>query len=119
MTHSRFCRFRMFWMSLVFGGAAWAADSMPVPEGFTPQWAAQSEQAEAGDHARMVINGLWNFQPGNPEQPATPSEVWSWAWVPGSWHVRPGWNEVGVLAYGDSPLWKAFDKNHREWPLGW
>jgi len=97
-----------------------AADEvLPVPEGFAPQWEAQPEVAESGQHSRMVINGLWNFQPGDPRNPEEPTEAWSWKWVPGSWHVRPGWNEVGVLAYGGSELWKAFDKQHREWPLGW
>ncbi len=104
---------------LALVGVLPAAEALPVPEPFEVQWEAQPEVVEAGDHARMVINGLWNFQPGDSERPQQPTEIWSWCWVPGSWHVRPGWNEVGVLAYGNSALWTSFDEAHREWPLGW
>lgn len=96
------------------------ADAVPIPGGELRQWEAVPVEAEGGENARMVLNGLWRFQPGDPARAAAePEDVWGWVRVPGSWHRRPDWNAPGVVADGDSPLWRRFVAGHRSWPLGW
>ncbi len=97
------------------------ASTLPLPDGLKTQWDAVPVVEEGGQRGHQVINGLWRFKPGDPEKPAAgpPADAWSHVWVPGSWHTRPGWNELGIVAYGDTPLWKKFDQQHRKWPIGW
>lgn len=117
--------FRLLYVALFSSGLAlysttWASDTVSLPEGEKTQWENLPVESYGGEHARQVINGLWKFQPGDPKNPsAQPEDQWSWIQVPGSWHRRPDWNELGVRKDGDTKLWKRFAKEHRKWPLGW
>lgn len=97
-----------------------AEETVPLPAGLKTHWINLPVEHEGGQNARVVINGLWKFQPGDPEKPsAQPEDEWAWSWVPGSWQRRPNWNEPGIVVDGNSKLWKRFVKEHRKWPLGW
>lgn len=99
-----------------------AQNVVPLPDGLKTQWDVVPVENYGGKHDVKVINGLWRFQPGDPKADVNnsqPTDQWSHMWIPGSWHTRPFWNETGLVADGNTPLWKEYIQNHREWPIGW
>ncbi len=76
--------------------------SVPLPDGASPLWDQMPVEELAPGRARVVLNGLWRFQPaGNgPIDAAAVPDAWGWIRVPGSWvNLRewPVWRMPGVV----------------------
>jgi beta-galactosidase len=80
--------------------------------------------------ARIVLNGLWAFQPAVDAAATQPTGDWGTLRVPGSWLGRNHWAHPslpGIETKGTSPLWTKAGENLQagwyersiELPAGW
>ncbi len=63
---------------------------------------------------RIVLNGVWNFQPAVEEAAKQPTGDWGAIWVPGNWLGRGSWDQPklpGIVKKGSSGLWQKLNEN--------
>lgn len=115
---------KLSWISLaILATSAVFASKLPVAEmadSLNTRWDQAPVERESDTRAAISLNGLWLFQPGNPENPRSmPVEEWGWTWVPGSWHRAPDWNLPGRVVHGEGAVWEEFLASDNAWPVGW
>ena len=91
--------------------AASSAPSEPTPQG--------PVEPLSPVRARIVLNGLWSFQPAVDAAAREPSTDWGAIWVPGSWLDRGHWDSPrlpSVARKGTGPLWQ---KLTNDLPSAW
>jgi beta-galactosidase len=80
----------------------------PLPNGARAVWdASKAHRESTPTRERVSLNGLWQWQPADPQAERTPDGNWGWFKVPGSWpgitdymqkdsqtlHAHPSWKE--------------------------
>ncbi len=81
---------------LATGMLGWAATAQPannpdltaapLPEGTKAVWDLSKAQREkTSTRERICLNGLWQWQPAEPQAQQLPAGLWGWFKVPGAW----------------------------------
>jgi beta-galactosidase len=89
--------------------ASRAQSDAPLPAGQRLFWGEEPVETVSSKRARVVLNGLWKFQPGvaGAKEPAPTG--WGYLPVPGSW--RTGYSAIAipqVASPGSGPVWDAW-----------
>jgi len=74
-------------------------------------------QPVSATRARMPLNGLWRFMPGQIGSEAIPQTGWGWMPVPGNWLRGTAQDGLlkGVVAPGKGPMWQAARGGALDW----
>ncbi len=91
------------------GNLGWGQQAVALPEGVRAVWDLEAAHRETTDtRERVCINGLWKWQPADPQTDRVPEENWGYFKVPGAWpeittymqkdsqtvHAHPQWQET-------------------------
>ena len=88
----------------VRGGTA--LDAVQLPEGVKAVWDLNKAYREAtATREHICINGLWLWQPAEPDYDTLPTGEWGYFKVPGSWHNTPDTGNENLTLYAH-PDWK-------------
>ncbi len=113
--------------------AAPATDQFPadatLPAGERIYWGEEPVENLTSRRGRIVLNGLWKFQPGQAGAKEPVPVGWGYLRVPGSWRI--GYSAIAIpqmTAPGSGPMWQAWqaDALDQGWyertlriPAGW
>ncbi|MFM1943147.1 MAG: hypothetical protein RI897_2129 [Verrucomicrobiota bacterium] len=90
---------------------AQTSDTAQLPTNIVANWNLQDAQRDiTPTRERVCLNGLWQWQPGTPEDATPPASDWGWFKVPGPWpgitdymqkdsqtlHPHPAWNNLRI-----------------------
>lgn len=85
------------------------AASGPLRAQEAPTWGREQVEVVSSTRGRIVLNGLWKFQPGAAGAAQPAATEWGLIRVPGSW--RTGYTEIGipgVVTPGGGAGWDAW-----------
>ena len=97
----------LFSLLAVLVGVSPLASAKQTSEELIGLWGTEPVESLSATRGRIVLNGLWRFQPAEAGEPPASSSDWGTIWVPGSWDNF--WKMPGTLDYGNGPAWKPFN----------
>src|SRR6516162_11095665 len=74
-------------VGLEFGARGlWAQSETPLPPGVKAVWELdKAHRDRTTTRERICLNGLWRWQPAQPDEGTVPTEGWGFYKVPGFW----------------------------------
>jgi len=85
------------------------ATDAQLPAGERLYWGQEPVENVSATRGRVVLNGLWKFQPAQATLKEPASHGWGYIRVPGSW--RTGYSDINiprVVAPGNGPMWDTW-----------
>lgn len=101
-------------------GSAHAQDSPAVrlPAGVEAVWeVGKAFRETTPTRERLCINGLWQWQPADPQSEQVPSQNWGYFKVPGPWPGITDYMQKDCQTVWAHPSWQ--DRNLRELTAAW
>jgi beta-galactosidase/beta-glucuronidase len=101
----------------------------PLPDGVKAVWTAERAYRESTvTRERLCTNGLWHWQPVDPESEGVPQGRWGWFKVPGPWPGITDYMQKDCQTVYSHPAWSdirlaevraAWYEREVEVPAGW
>ncbi len=95
----------------VLNGFALGGEAPPgavaLPAGVSAVWdLGQAVHETTPTRERVCLNGLWEWQPAEPEAATAPKEGWGWFKVPGAWPGKTDYMQKDCQTVFAHPAWR-------------
>lgn len=85
-------------------------DAVPLPSGVQAAWdTRQAFRESTPTRERICLNGLWKWQPAEPQSDTVPNANWGWFKVPGCWPGITDYMQKDCQTVFAHPAWRDQD----------